>query len=244
MKNWINSILVGALFLFAASVFAQDAEEAVDMGWNGKGELGYVSTSGNTDSSALNLALEILKNTEHWRYRMAGTALITSKDGDKDTERYSAELQGDRKLNEKSYIFAVYRYDADKFGAYDPQQSITLGYGRELMKNDKHLLTGEVGVGYQKLEERVSGVSENQMIFRLMLDDNWQVFDNTVWNNHLLVESGSDNTFTLFNTGVTVSMTDAFALKVGWEYRHNSTIPPGTTDKTDTTTAVNLVYNF
>ncbi len=242
MNNFTKITLLG-LILLANSVFAQD-EEAVDYGWNGKGELGYVDTSGNTDSTALNLGLEILKNTEHWRYRFGATALMTSKNGDKDNERYSAELQGDRKLSKKSYLFAVYRYDADKFGAYDPQQSVTVGYGRELMNSDTHHLKGEIGAGYKKSKERVSGLSDNEAIIRLLLEDSWQVFATTAWNNRLLVESGSDNTFTLFNTAVIVSMTERFALKVGWEYRHNSDIPPGTVDKTDTTTSANLVYNF
>lgn len=242
MNNFTKITLLG-LILLTGDVFAQDEEE-VDYGWNGKGELGYVDTTGNTDSTAFNLALEVLKNTENWRYRMAGAALITSKDGDKDNERYSAELQADRKLTEKSYLFAVYRYDADKFGAYDPQQSVTVGYGRELMSSDTHHLKGEIGVGYKKSEERITGITANETIARFLLEDSWQVFETTAWDNRLLVETGSDNTFTLFNTGVTVSMTERFALKVGWEYRHNSTIPIGTNDKTDTTTSANLVVNF
>ncbi len=39
-------------------------------------------------------------------------------------------------------------------------------------------------------------------------------------------------------------MSERFALKLGWEYRHNSEIPVGVLDKTDTTTTANLVYNF
>jgi putative salt-induced outer membrane protein len=242
MKYIIKITLLG-LFLLGGNVLAQDGKDP-DHGWHGKGELGYVDTSGNTESTAFNLALEILKNTKNWRYRFGATALLTSKNGDKDTERYSAELQGDRKLSEKSYIFAAYRYDSDKFGAYDPQQSVTAGYGRELIKTENHQLKGEIGVGYKKSEERLTGVSSSEAIARFLLEDAWQVFSTTTWNNRLLVETGSDNTFTLFNTGVVVSMTERFALKVGWEYRHNSTIPLGTVDKTDTTTSANLVYNF
>lgn len=243
MKNWVKASLASSALLLTANVFAQDEEE-IDYSWNGKGELGFVDTSGNTDTTALNLALEVLKNTEHWRFRAGATALMTKKNGDKDNERYAAELQGDRKLSEKSYLFGVYRYDADKFGAYDPQQSITFGYGRELMRSDRHWLKGEVGVGYKNSKERISRESSSEAIFRLLLENSWQIVETTAWDNRLLVETGSDNTFTLFNTGLSVAMTEAFALKLGWEYRHNSDIPPGTLKKTDTTTSANLVYNF
>lgn len=245
MRDLIKVTLASGLLLFAASVFAHDEEkEENELGWSGAGEVGYVDTSGNTDSSALNVKLQIVKTTENWRYRFAGTALTTSEDGSKDNERYTAEAQADRKLGEKGYVFGVYRYDADKFGSYDPSQTFTIGYGRELMKSEKHVLKGEIGGGYRKLEERVSGETESDAILRILLDDAWQVFKTTAWTNRLLIETGSNNTFTQWNTGLTVAMTDAFAVKVGFELRNNSSVPPGDTEKTDTVTSVNLVYNF
>lgn len=245
MRDLLRNVLTGGLLLLATSVYAQDdAEEEIELGWSGVGELGYVKTSGNTDSSALNVRLEFIRTTENWRYRFAGTALTTSEDGNKDNERYTAEAQADRKLGEKGYLFGVYRYDADKFGSYDPSQTATVGYGRELMKSEKHVMKGEIGVGYRKLDERLTGESDSDVILRLMLDDAWQIFSTTAWTNRLLIETGSNNTFTQWNTGLTVAMTDAFALKLGFELRNNSEVPPGDTEKTDTITSVNLVYNF
>lgn len=244
MKDLFKVILASGSFLLVTSAYAQDEPEVLDTSWKGVGEFGFVSTSGNTDTQSLNLRLEFTKATENWRYRLAGAALSSSKNGDKDAERYQAEMQADRKLNEKSYLFGVYRYDADKFGAYDPQQSITAGYGRELMKSENHVLNGEIGVGYKKSKAVSTGESSNEMIGRFLLDDLWTITPSTAWNNRLLVEMGSDNTFTQFNTGLVVSMSERFALKLGWEYRHNSDIPVGVIDKTDTTTTANLVYNF
>lgn len=245
MRDLFRNVMVGGLFLLAGSVFAQDdAEEEVKLGWSGVGELGYVKTTGNTDSSALNGRLEFIRQTEKWRYRFLGTVLSTSEDGTKDNERYTAEAQADRKLGAKGYVFGVYRYDADKFGSYDPSQTFTVGYGRELMKSEKHVLKGEIGAGYRKLDERLTGNTESDAIIRFLLDDAWQIFATTAWTNRLLVETGSNNTFTQWNTGLTVSMTDKFAIKLGYELRNNSKIPPGDTEKTDTITSVNLVYNF
>ena len=244
MRNVFKVMLAGGSILLASGVYAEDEPEVLDTSWKGIGEFGFVSTSGNTDTESLNLRLEFTKETEDWRFRLGGTALTSSKDGSKDAQRYTAEIQTDRKLTEKSYLFAAYRYDADKFGAYDPQQSITVGYGRELMKSDRHQLNGEVGIGYKKSEAADSGETSNEMIGRFLLDDIWTITANTAWNNRLLIEAGSDNTFTQFNSGLVVSMSERFALKLGWEYRHNSDIPAGVADKTDTTTTANLVYNF
>jgi len=246
MRNIVKMILAGSLFLSAASVLAQDAEEETVKPWEGSGEFGFVSTTGNTETVALNAKLNFIRTGTNWRHRFTGTALATSEDGNTDNERYTMEMQSDRKLSEKSWLFGAFRWDADKFGSYDPQMSLTAGYGRQLMKSEMHELRGEIGAGYKKLEERVSGDSNSEAIARFLLDDTWQVFKTTSWTNRLLVESGSSNTFTQFNTGLAVSMTDRFALKLGFELRHNTDVPDDIADSenTDTITSANLVYNF
>ena len=246
MKHLLKISLATGL-LFAGNVYSQDVDapdEQEKQGWMGSGEFGLVSTSGNSDTFALNLKAEVIYRKDLWQHRFAATAISTSEDGEKDSERFTAELQSDRKLSAKSYMFGVYRYDADKFGAYDPQQSITFGYGRELMKSENHFLKGEIGAGYRKSKERETGIVYDNAIARLLLEDSWQVWESTLWTNRLLVESGKDNTFTQFNTGLAVSMTQRLAVKLGFEVRNNTDLPPGDSEHTDTTTTVNLVYNF
>ena len=245
MRDLLKVMLAGSMILMSTGVFAQDdAEEETKLGWSGGGELGFVKTTGNTDSTALNAALEFVRTTENWRYRFAGTALITAEDGTKDNERYTAEAQADRKLSEKSYLFGVYRYDADKFGSYDPSQTATVGYGRELMNSETHVLKGEIGAGYRSQKETISGNTESDAILRFLLDDAWQILPTTAWTNRLLIETGSNNTFTQWNTGILVAMTNKLSVKLGFELRNNTDIPPGETEKTDTQTSVNLVYKF
>ncbi len=245
MKYIAKIALAGALLL-SISAYAQDEEEVVKLGWAGTGEFGFVSTTGNTETVALNAKLNFILTQERWRHRFTGTALNTSENGTKDNERYTVEVQSDRKLSEKSWLFGAFRWDADKFGSYDPQTSFSVGYGRQLMKSEKHELKGEIGAGYRKLEETVTGRSSSEAIGRFLLDDSWQVFQSSLWTNRLLVEAGSSNTFTQFNTGLSVSMTDKFALKLGFEVRHNTDVPISIADSenTDTITSVNLVYNF
>jgi putative salt-induced outer membrane protein len=243
MRDFVGYLLAGGLFLAANAALAQE-EEAKDYGWKGTGEFGLVSTTGNTDSTAVNLKLEFIKNTETWRHRFTGTALYTDEDGIQDNERYTLEAQSDRKFNEASYIFGALRWDADKFGSYDPQVSLTAGYGRQLMKSEKHELKGEIGAGWRKLEERETGETSSEPIMRLLLDDSWQVLESTSWTNRLLVEAGSDNTFTQFNTAAKIAMNEKLAISVGFEVRNNTEVPPGDSESTDTITTVNLVYNF
>jgi len=112
------------------------------------------------------------------------------------------------------------------------------------MSSENHVLKGEIGAGYRSQKETISGEKFNDAIIRILLDDSWQVFSTTAWTNRLLIETGSDNTFTQWNTGLAVSMTEKFALKLGFELRNNSTVPAGNSKKTDTVTSANLVYKF
>ena len=108
MSNWVKIILAGSLLLSAVNAVAQDEEERVE-GWEGHGEFGFVSTTGNTDSVALNGKLNFILTRERWRHRFSGTAMTTSEDGEKDNERYTAEIQSDRRLSEKSWLFGAFR---------------------------------------------------------------------------------------------------------------------------------------
>jgi len=218
--------------------------EPVSDPWDGSGEVGFINTSGNTETVALNMRLNFVRTGKRWRHRFTGTAMNTSEDGFQDNERYTVEVQSDRKLGEKSWLFGAFRWDADKFGSYDPQVSLTAGYGRQLMLSEKHELRAEIGGGYRKLTETFTKYSSSEAIARFLLDDWWQVFKTTRWTNRLLVEAGSSNTFTQFNTGLAVSMSDRFAVKLGFEARNNTKIPPGDSEHTDTITSVNLVYDF
>jgi len=212
--------------------------------WDGTGEFGFVNTTGNTETVALNMRLNFVRTGERWRHRFTGTAMTTSEDGIKDNERYTMEVQSDRKLGENNWLFGAFRWDADKFGSYDPQVSLTAGYGHQLMKSERHELKGEIGAGYRRLTETDSNFESSEAIARFLLDDWWQIFGSTKWTNRLLIETGSSNTFTQFNTGLAVSMTDSFAVKLGFEARNNTSIPPGDSKHTDTISSVNLVYDF
>jgi putative salt-induced outer membrane protein len=230
------------MLLVSGVIMAQQAAPA-DPIWTGKGEFGFVKTSGNTETESLLMALEFIREQDKWRHRAAASALSSDDKGVTTAERYGFEWQSDYKLDDKSWVLGSFRYESDEFSAYENQQSLTLGYGRNLIDNNISKLVGEIGIGYRDSELKVTRVSNSEAIIRGLLDYTRQITDNTVFTNRLLIESGSDNTFTQNLAGLTVSMNDKFAMKFGFEYRNNSDVPVGV-DDTDTITSANLVYDF
>ena len=241
-SNSIKGLAALMMLAITAPVLAQDADEP-PQGWRGQGELGYVKTTGNTDTSSLNLALEFIYEKEKWRHTLGATMLRAKKSGTTDADRWTARAQSDYKFNEKSYLFGSVRHDADKFAGYNPVTSFAVGYGRHLIESDKHFLLGEIGAGYRMQEVALTGLSEDGAIITGRLDYRWTISDSTEFGNLFLVESGSDNTFFQNDTSLTVAINKAFGVKIGYQYRHN-TDPPLGSDDTDQQFTTNLVYNF
>jgi len=234
--------LAMALFITPALTMAGE-EETPEYGWSGKGELGFVMSSGNSDTQSLNAVLEFVYNSEKWRHTLSGAALNSENDGDKTANRYGLGAQSDYKLSEKSYVFGALRYEKDDFSAYDDQTTATLGYGRILLDNDTHKLKMEAGVGYREASLSSTGETEKGAVARGVLDWAWQLTPSTSLSERFLVESGSDNTFLQNDLGLSVAINSRLAVKLGYQVRHNTDVPSGV-DKTDTLTSANLVYNF
>lgn len=241
MKFPMSKCVIAVTILATSPVvLAQDEEP--NTGWTGKGEFGLVKTSGNTETESLILGVEFIKEKDQWRHRAAANALSADDSGTTTAERYGFEWQSDYKLDDKSWLLGAFRYESDEFSAYDNQQTLTFGYGRNLIDNSQSKLVGEIGVGYRDAE-LLTGMTESGAIVRGLLDYSRQVTDNSEFTNRFLVESGSDNTFIQNLLGFSVSMNDRMAMKFGFEYRHNTDVPFGV-DDTDTITSANLVYNF
>ncbi len=237
----MKQLTSGVILLLAASIVS--ADEETPTGWFGKGEFGLVATSGNTDTTSINLGLEFIRELDKWRHRFAVDALKAEENDNDTADRRAAEWQSDYKLSDISHLLGVARHEADDFSGFDYQQSIALGYGRQLIDSEAHKLKGEIGPGVRRIKDAVTRETSTDGIVRGLLDYAWTVTDTTSFTNRFLVEAGSDNTFVENDAAVAVAINDRFALKFGVAVRHNTDAPAGT-DETDTVTSANLVYNF
>ena len=240
-------IFLCAAFLFSLVTMAED-EPVPPSAWNGEGELGYVAARGNTETETVSGKLKFDYKTENWLHEL-GLSALRSKANDTITgeqeetaDRFQALFQSNWKININSYLFGAGRYEEDQFSGYDAQNSVTFGYGYTFVDTDDLKFKIEAGAGARH-SEFDTGEEVDESIFRFRADHAWQLTENTRWTNELLVESGEDNTYSEFNTGLKVDMTNRFALKLAYLIRENSTVPIGR-EKRDTLTTINLVFSF
>jgi putative salt-induced outer membrane protein len=248
-------LLLATAAPFAAT--AQDATTSVAGTWSGTGELGLALARGNARSESANARLAFGKEGERWKHDLHASALrsrggVTGDfDGDGTEEqryelsanRYELGASGARKFDPRNYLVGAARYENDDFSPYDYQAVASLGYGHKFVDSQRTRLGTEVGAGFRRARDAETGLVDDGVVGRGLLEFRHQLTGNTELYDTLLVESGSDNTFLQNDIGIAVAMNDRFALKAGLQARRNSDVEPGT-KKTDTLTTINLVYKI
>jgi putative salt-induced outer membrane protein len=227
--------------ILAAAVLGLASCNAYAIDWKPSAELGLVITSGNSDTSSINGKFAIHGEDEAWIHDYGVAALRAEVDDNTTANRYDFGGKSGKKLSERSYIFGALRYENDDFAPFEYQTTISLGYGYFAIKNELTTLLFEAGPGYRRVKPVGSNDTEGDVIARGLLDYKHKFNANTEFFDTLLIETGSDNTFAQNDIGVMVKMSDALALKAGFQVRYNSETAPGI-DSTDTLTTINIVW--
>lgn len=211
-------------------------------GWFGTASLGYLATTGNTDSSSANGQFTLGRVDGPWRNVGTLKAIRGSTEGVVNAEEYAFTGQSDYRLDRGHYLFAALNFAHDSFGAYRQRASEVVGYGRRLIATDTHLLDAQIGVGARQLREQ-DGTRRNEGIVAGLVKYDYKLSANSVFTQRLTVESGNDNTYGESVTALTARLLGRLALSVTYTVKHNTSVPPDT-ERTDTSTAISLIYGF
>jgi putative salt-induced outer membrane protein len=268
-----KTLIAGLLLAACASFAAQAQDTATDTtanngGWSGSGEFGFASATGNSRSQNVNAKLGLNQENEQWKnsffvdalrsksqQKVVDSAGNTIEQFNTTANRYDGGASVGYKLDPRSYIVGAARYEHDDFGANLWQGIVSLGSGYIALKDERNELSFEIGPGYKRYRPAdvdlvVDGVlvpqqqpTESEMVARGLINYKYKLTTNTAFEDTLLMEAGSKNTYLQNDAGLAVSMTKKLALKVGFQVRHNSDVLPGV-KKMDTLTTTNLVYSF
>lgn len=211
--------------------------------WKGEGELGYTSTSGNTESDTLNTKLSVSKEHDKWKHTGSLQVLKTTTDNVDSADSKIFEEKSRYKFSDKTYTFVSLRYEDDKFSGFDYQSSVAIGLGQELLNDDVHSLDASLGLGYRKTKDTATQVTESEGIIKGNLDYGYVISPSAKFSEKILVESGDSNTHSESETGLKMKINDSLSSKITYTIKRNSDVTVGK-EKTDKITAVTLVYGF
>ena len=243
MKN--NYLLISIGLLSASG--AVTAEEEVKSPWTNSAELGYVNTTGNTETQTVSGKADISYEVEKWRH--SGHVEGFGAESVDDTgvtvvsaERYELSGKSDYKFSDLDYIYGTVRLQKDRFSGFEYEHIVSVGYGRKAIKQDNMELDLEIGPGarFIKVDD---GVANEEAILRMSANYWWQISDTSRFTQELATDIGEEITSSKSATGIQANINSTLALKFTYTLRHKSSVPVGT-EKKDTETMVTLVYSF
>jgi putative salt-induced outer membrane protein len=238
-----NGVLAVIFMLSSGAAYAQaDSAAEEESPWAGSASLGFLSTSGNTDTTSYNTAFEISYTKDLWKHTLDAAANGAEDSGSTTAEAYQAGWKSDYNFSEHSYLFGQINWRKDRFSGVDQQTSWAAGYGRRLIDTPVHLLSAEVGAGYRSLDF-ADNTSGDSAIVTLGMDYKWTFSETSTFDQGISVESGSDNTFIESVSAVRAKLLGDFAIVFSYTVRHNTDVPVGS-QKTDKLTAISLEYVF
>jgi len=256
-KTLLSSSLLGSVLLLPTVTFAEEttapstttADQApITANWSGDAELGFIQTSGNSDTQSLNGKFSLVRELEPSTTSLSLEALTSEEDGDTSKERYKAEVKYDYSISKRSYVASVLDYEDDRFNGYEYQSTLAIGYGYHAWK-DENLgkLDLELAPGHRRnvLEEKNEDGDkvEEGTVARASLNLLLKLGDGAKFTEKFSVEAGDSSTIYKSDMALHSTLVGKLAMKVNYQVTHSTDVPDGI-DNTDSLVGVTLVYSF
>lgn len=237
-----RTILFSSMLVALGQAAAETESSPAGDIWKGSAELGYIATTGNTETETIKAKGTVTKEVEKWRHTAEASGLKSEENEITTAEKYALGWQSDYKFSKHNYFLGSIDYEDDRFSGYDYRVTETVGYGHRTIDEKDLTLDLEIGPGARqsKLDD---GSSEDEFIIRGKGKLLWTISPSSKFSEVLKVDFGEDATVTISTSELTTKINTSLAMKVGYVYKHTSDVPPGV-DKTDTETSVTLVYSF
>ena len=247
MKKICYAVTIACTMLVSANVMAEEEKTADKSPWTSTAELGFIRTTGNTETQTSALKVDITYEVDKWRHSGHLEAYGSqSEDATGNNvvsaERYEVSGKSDYKFNEYDYMFGLIKLKKDRFSGFEYEDIVSLGYGRKVIKQENMELDLEIGPGVRffKVDD---GISDEEALLRLAANYWWAISPTSKFTQELSTDIGEDITSAQSITGIQANINSSLALKATYTIRKKSKVPVDT-EKTDTELAVTLVYSF
>lgn len=270
----LAACLVSALANAEVSRFADEDEEGErQLGWESSVEVGFIATTGNSESTSFIGKFDIEHDSESFRNQLKFDSLFKQDETEQQDvnsgetrsvkatteQKYQMKGQSFYKLDDFSSLFGRLSYDDNRFSSYEYQASATVGYSNRVVDSAAATLDLSIGsgLGVDKVlsqEEVVNPLTneteidqdekvEMQGILFLSALYKRQVSENTDVTLSFETEYGELNAKSVLEGYLQVQINNSLALKTGIRITNNSEVEAGFKN-TDSESTVTLVYAF
>src|SRR5258708_29987133 len=200
-----RTFAITLLALAPDSAVYADADPQTPQGvLSGTGQVGFLSSHGNSDAESLNANIDVLRYDGPWKNEIYVGGLYGKNSGIVSAERWETRGQSNYSISGDLFAFGGLRYEHDLFDGFQYQASVTGGIGYKLINTNDTKLTAQVGAGYRRLRpETIDKDPTGLVISRTPLDATGEAIGTvggdfshaftktTVFTNKFLIEAGS-----------------------------------------------------
>jgi putative salt-induced outer membrane protein YdiY len=248
------SCLFLALSLTATAAFAQDPAAPAPAppdppppGWTGSFGAGLALTQGNSDTSTINVAYEVKRDTgSPFLFKSTGLFLRGETEGELTADRLVLDGRVDRKLNQRTSLFGQLQYLTDEFKEIDYLISPTVGVAQQLVKNDTTELGIDGGLGIvseknEGLDVRTTGAVTAGENFKHKLTATAEITQKV---SALWKMNDFGDALYIFGVGLAANITAQTQLKAELLDTFKSRPPSATVQKNDVAVLLSFVYKY
>jgi putative salt-induced outer membrane protein YdiY len=253
MKKCFMLMLAASLVTVTTAQAADEKKAADESPWKSTAELGFIRTTGNTETQTTAVKADATYEVDKWRHNVHGEGYGQQSKADTgetivSAERYELSGKSDYKFSELDYMFGLLKLQKDRFSGFVYDDIVSLGYGRKVIKKSTMELDLEIGPGsrFFKVEPTVDvpdASAQSEAVLRLSGKYWWAITGNSKFTQEISTDIGETITSSQSITGIQANINSTLALKFTYTMRHKTKVPTGN-EKLDTETAMTLVYTF
>lgn len=210
----------------------------------GNAEAGYTGNSGNSSSSNLNAAFTSTWYNNPSSYSLWANATNSKSSGSRTGERYGLGGRSRYNLDKLNYLFGQASWESNRFSGYRDRYILDGGYGRQIWTGPNNTLSVEVGPGFRHDVYTHGAGSKNRVILYGAATYTHRFSKSATFSEKLATEVAAGNTTTSSVSALNVAINSRFTLALSYSLENNTHPYGGATHKTDTTTAVSIIYGF
>ncbi len=209
-------------------------------------EFGFVSTTGNTDTTAYGLDLKMEKSWDKHIVIFTFDEQYADDNGVETKNKYLTELEYDYEITERFAFDYLVGYKQDKFSGYKYQSYTGPGAKYKLIKEEKHNLSLEGNILYSQDEFENPTKTKNYSSFRTKGIYDWQILDNLKFTQDLSYRADLEDTqnyFVYSKTALISKISDIFSFGINYKVDYVNA-PPAFTQHSDKTLSASLIIDY
>lgn len=247
LKRAALVVLVGV----TPCIYAEEAPKPLEP-LSAELELGMISITGNTESSALKGKATVKQDFKEWKakYQLDTLYKRGRSDEESDTKTIAHKLflsaQSDYKLSRDNRSVFVYgSYTDDRFSGYEYQNTVSVGYSGRVFGDEFSYLDYSIGPGYS-FSKTDEGKEDETAIVHLEVQYEYKISPNTTFQQSFSTDAAIQshkNTSSKSETSISIKLRDDLSMKAAYSLAHNTQVLDDN-KKTDGTTSVIFAYTF